>query len=77
MSNRPKGFKRMPIFYIDEFESTNSNLRIKSTNERLPADEYYHKLIKQAKNIAKLCSRYNPKRIGSKHIRKILNIIKN
>lgn len=77
MSNRPKGFKRMPIFRTTGFNHSSGKVIIKSFDERLPNDEHYHRLVKHAKNIAKLYSRFNPKHIGSKSIRKILNIIKN
>lgn len=73
MSNRPKGFKRMPIFYIDEFESTNSNLRIKSTNERLSNDEYYYRLVKQVKKLSK----YGFRHVGSKGLKYLLDKIRN
>ena len=56
MSNRPKGFKRMPIFYITGYSHSHGGLNIKGFDERLYNDEYYQSLIRpiHAKNKGRL-----------------------
>lgn len=77
MSNRPKGFKRMPIFYIVRFNHTTGKAIIKSFDKRLLNDERYQKLLRHARNIVNNSNFSSPKHLGSKKLRSILSIIRN
>lgn len=70
MSNRPKGFKRMPIFrFIEEPVKKGKNIIFeKVIDKRLPKDELYHRQIIQIKNSI---TGYNDKHIGSKRLKNI------
>lgn len=68
MSNRPKGAKRMPIYYRD-YDGV-----IRSTEKRLPADEYHynqvHTCMRQGRYI------FKTKHVGNKPFRKLYNCVK-